>query len=462
MTGGGHRDGANRQSRRTDKEAGTRDEGRRKMELTKDQREALEAMRAGRNVLLTGDAGTGKSHVVDTFLRECEKNGRATIALAPTGAAALNLHEGLTIHRALGLKPEFQDPEKPIGFTREVLKNARTIVMDEFSMCRIDLFERLVSMIQAAERESGKKQLVVAGDPFQLPPVVSAIESDIMLERYESAAGYCFLSPLWEAMGFEPHVLREVVRQRGDSRLSRMLSLARMGDRACLPYFNEHALPSRDSAPEEAIWLCPTRRAARKINAKRLAALDGEEHAFQAELSGNARKCDKVADDVVRLKVGARVMALANDLDSGYANGSLGTVISIDPDAESPVRVVFDSGTTASIGWHRWETRGADQAGEGGFVTQIPLRLAWAITIHKSQGQSFDNVCVDTRAFEKGQLYVALSRARTFDGLHVYPRVEGWRLRADRNAVAFYEEICEAEREASQKRPLQLSLDLSA
>lgn len=432
------------------------------MGLTRDQREALEAMRSGKNVLLTGDAGTGKSHVVDAFLRECERNGRATIALAPTGAAALSLREGLTIHKALGLRPEFQDPKKPIGFTREALKNAHTIVMDEFSMCRIDLFERLVSIIQAAERESGKKQLIVAGDPFQLPPVVSAIEGDIMLERYGSAAGHCFLSPLWTAMGFEPHVLREVVRQRGDSKLSKMLALARVGNRACLPYFNEHALPSRDAAPEEAIWLCPTRRAARKINAARLAALDGEEQTFEAELSGNARKCERVADDVVRLKVGARVMALANDPGSGYANGSLGTVIAINPGAENPVRVVFDSGATVSIGWHRWETRAADQAEEGGSVRQIPLRLAWAITIHKSQGQSFDNVCVDTRAFEKGQLYVALSRAKTFNGLHVYPRIEGWRLKADKNAVAFYEEICEAERETRRQRPLQLSLNLNA
>lgn len=443
------------------------------MKLTKDQEKALEAMRTGRNVILTGDAGTGKSYVVDAFLRECAEEGRRCLAIAPTGVAALNLREGLTIHRALGLKPEFQDPDKPAGVTSDALREAETIVMDEFSMCRIDLFERLVSMIRAAESAGREKQLIVAGDPFQLPPVASGIEGDLLLERYHSESGHCFSSPLWEAMGFEPHVLRETVRQGGDPGLSRMLALARVGDRTCVPYFNRHALPSRESAPDGAIWLCPTRRAAEKINASRLAALDGDESVFRAEVVGAGSEERRVADEMLRLKVGARVIALANDLGNGYANGSLGTVEAIDPDGERPVRVAFDDGTSAWVGWHRWETGdsiGIDETGERtdsvvtGYVRQIPLRLAWAITIHKAQGKSFDNVCVDTRVFEKGQLYVALSRARSFDGLHVFPKVQGWRLRADERAVAFYGKLCEGERETRRKRPrpLQLSFELDA
>lgn len=427
------------------------------LELTDDQRRALDAMRSGRNILLTGDAGTGKSFVLDAYLEEAERQGRNVIAMAPTGVAALNLRNGSTIHRTLGLKAEFQDPvSKPK--VPKVLKSAEVIVIDEFSMCRIDLFERVATMISTAQEKSGPKQLIVAGDPFQLPPVVTARDRAALENRFGCAGGYCFNSKLWKSFDFRPQILREVVRQKDDAELSGMLALAREGKTECVPFFNEHALGSPEDAPSEAIWLCPRNASAAEINARRLSELKAKEHVFQSDSCGDVLPADKATDDRLVLKIGARVMAVANDSDLRYANGSLGTVLAINPDADKPVTVAFDDGTVASIGYHEWDVIKSvvsEETKEGtkgepatrvksevvGKFCQIPLRLAWAMTIHKAQGKSFDDVCVDTRVFERGQLYVALSRATTFDGLHVFPAITNNRLISDETAMDFYSSI---------------------
>lgn len=444
------------------------------LELTEDQRRALDAMRTERNILLTGDAGTGKSFVLDAYLAECESLGKSVIAMAPTGVAALNLRNGSTIHRTLGLKPEFQDPDEPIGPPNAVLKAAEVIVIDEFSMLRIDLFERVARMIRAAEEASGRKQIIFAGDPFQLPPVVTSRDEGAMLERFGQTSGYCFTSPFFRALRFEPQILREVVRQRGDVGLSRMLRLARSGDGRCAGYFNQHALQSKDDAPDDAIWLCPTNRAVAEMNAMRLGQIGSRPHEFVAQCDGEVNASDKATDDKLVLKVGARVMAVANSSDLDYANGSLGTVLCINPDSDKPVTVAFDNGIVASVGYKSWdilrsavvETGDVGDDGERlkrvrtetvGRFTQIPLRLAWAITIHKAQGKSFDSVCVDARVFTKGQLYVALSRCTTFDGLHVFPRIKPGNLMADETVSSFYESIlADQGRRESPVAPLRL------
>ncbi len=434
------------------------------LELTQDQHHALDAMRYGRNVLLTGDAGTGKSFVVDVFLEECERKGRNVLAMAPTGVAALNLRNGSTIHRTLDLKPEFQDPDMPLGAPKPVLKTAEVIVIDEFSMCRVDLFERVIRMILDAEKVSCRKQIILVGDPFQLPPVVTGRDEAAMIDRYQSTTGYCFTSPFFRGLRLEPHILHEVVRQRGDVGLSRMLNLARSGDERCVSYFNQHALLSKDDAPEDAIWLCPTNRAVSEMNARRLEQIDSRPYEFRAKGEGEITGADKATDDNLVLKVGARVMTVANDAELGYANGSLGTVLCVNPRADKPVTIAFDNGTIASVGYKTWEilksvVEETDETDEDGVkvtrvrsevvgrFTQIPVRLAWAVTIHKAQGKSFESVCVDSRVFANGQLYVALSRCTSFDGLYVYPRIKPRCLAVDEVVTNFYDSVVLAEKE---------------
>lgn len=440
--------------------------------LTEGQLSALQSMLSGVNVVLTGDAGTGKSFVVDVFLEDCEKTGRQVLALAPTGVAALNLRGGSTIHRALGLKPTFLDPLEELGRPRKILKTAETVVIDEFSMCRRDLFERVVRMVMAAQRASGPKQIIVVGDPFQLPPVVTSDDESLLLERYGRSDGYCFLSSYWRALDFEPHILHEVIRQRDDSELSRQLSLARVGDAACLGYFNDHAYWDRDRIDDDVLWLVPTNAAADRINSDRLSGLPGSPCIFRADSAGKVNKGDKPVPDEVSLKAGARVMCVANeqgcDPDEGprYVNGSMGTVLeaSVSAIGRKPyARVMLDSGDIVEFEPHRWEISKSVLVEDGkdpetgvmkshvdseviGVYTQIPLRLAWAVTIHKAQGKTYDRIAVDTRVFEKSQLYVALSRVTSFDGLFLYPKIARDRLRADDEVCRFYDGLVAKER----------------
>lgn len=429
------------------------------MRLTEGQQKALDAMREGRNVLLSGDAGTGKSFVVDVFLEECEDAGVNVLAMAPTGVAAQNLRGGSTIHRALGLGSEFQDARRADGKIPRVLRVADVIVIDEFSMCRVDLFDVVAKMIRRASTKE-RKQVIVVGDPCQLPPVVTRNDAAAMRERYGDGSVYCFESKQWNEFGFEPHLLTEVMRQRGDEELSAMLALAREGDDSCVDYFNSHVLADPSDAPDGAVWLCPRNADAAKINTERLGAIGARAYRFDADSNGSVTEQDKPTDDTLLLKVGARVMAVANDPELQYANGSLGTVIAINANSDNPVTVAFDDGIVATMGWRRWDIRKSvvvetdkrDTNGNPvtkiesqviGTFEQIPLRLAWAMTIHKAQGKSFSEVCVDTRTFAKGQLYVALSRATSFDGLHVFPRIKEGRLVADETAADFYRSLVE-------------------
>lgn len=438
------------------------------MALTNDQQHALEAMRSGKNILLTGDAGTGKSFVVGAFLEECQQSGKPVVAMAPTGVAALNLKGGSTIHRTLGLKPQFQSPGEKLKAPK-VLKAAEIIVIDEFSMLRIDLFERVIELVRLAEKASGSKQLILIGDPFQLPPVVTREDRVALSDMFGTEKGFCFESRLWPSLELEPCVLHEIVRQKNDSELSKMLTLARKGDASCVEYFNQHALADRADAPDGAIWLCPRKKDVQRINCAFLDELSAHEHVFESVIEGTVNAGDKPTEDKLVLKVGARVMAVAND--SGpmpeYVNGSIGTIVAINPRADRPVTVSFDDGAVVSFDYKEWDIcktvvtqDGIDQeTGKPrtkitseivGTFAQIPLVLAWAMTIHKAQGKSFDEVCVETSVFADGQLYVGLSRATSFDGLHVYPKIEPSKLSAERCAINFYDDLMHPHEDVSE------------
>ena len=407
--------------------------------LTTGQKAALEAMVNGQNVFLTGNAGTGKSYILREFLKKANKRHNV-IACAPTGIAALRLQNGSTIHRAFRL-PFLQayDYHKHIHPTEEIL-NADIIIIDEISMCRVDLFDYIAEIIFEANEATGyERQVIVVGDFFQLPPVLRGEEREVLSNKYPNIqAGFCFGGANWSRFGFETFILDEVVRQNESEYIS-MLNKARRGDASCLPYFNARAT---DVLPSNAINLVPTNAKASAINSMRLNELTGERAVFKARVSGTVNAGDKSADDELVLKPKARVIALCNDQD--YRNGQIGTVKKIFDDH---VLVDWDNGRSSDVELHDWNIMRPEWDGKVikhasvGTFTQIPLRLAYAITIHKSQGQTYECANIDPVCFDIGQLYVALSRCEKIDGMALTRKAHPNALRSSDEVKRFYAEL---------------------
>lgn len=322
--------------------------------FTPEQAEALSALRDGRNVFLSGNAGTGKSYVLNAFISDLKARNVDFLALAPTGIAALNLTDGSTIHRTLKIAPGVCAPDGPKG-SRKVLDAAKVIIIDEISMCRIDLFDHVMGMISQSMTRNGAKQVVLVGDFFQLPPVVTERDSALLMKFYPgNLQGWCFKSRYWTGFDFEPHVLKTVVRQ-SDPDFIDNLNRARVGDASCLDYFNAHSKSSRAYLPKDTLVLCANNRIADSINRENVDALDAPKVEFAAAATGTVSNGDKMAPERIVLCRGARVMSLVNSPQEGYVNGTQGTTPAPTPArrSSSPWTRPPWSGRSASSGPRR-------------------------------------------------------------------------------------------------------------
>lgn len=422
--------------------------------LNEDQKRAFDLLISEDNVFLSGQAGTGKSYVLNCYLKFIEKS-KNVIITAPSGVAAINVG-GVTMHSA------FQIPFHPILPTDrikvpKIIKEADIIVIDEISMCRCDVFDYIGRIIKRAEQTEKKKiKLIVVGDFFQLPPVINkrdrkikegTEEIDLFEKYYNSVSGFAYESKMWEAFSFKSYVLTKVIRQT-DQAFIKHLNMVREGDKKGLSWLNT----SSQVKEVDGIYLCPRNDTATRINTEELGNIPGKSIAFKAVVEGKVTSSDKVNDDVINLKVGADVVFLINDQRKRYQNGSFGVIEEIDG---KTIKVKLKTGKYVEIEPYTWEIENyvleTDDKGNNvlkketiGKFTQIPIKLAYATTIHKSQGQTYDAVNVDPSCFAHGQLYVALSRVRNIHGLHLKRKMSESDLVVDKSVNNFYSNlICE-------------------
>lgn len=384
------------------------------------QDEALDLLKLGENVFLTGAAGAGKTWLLNNYIRHLRAHGVGVAVTASTGVAATHLN-GRTIHSwsGIGVRDVLTSGDLEKLLRNKRLKRnysrARVLVIDEISMLhpyQLDMVERIARHMLDAGEPFGGLQVVLCGDFFQLPPV--AVKDTGLTEKF------AYESPAWDSGEFRVCYLQEQHRQGNDPLLT-ILEDIRAGTAG-----EQTKIPLRTRYKREPAGATrPTRLYARNINVdainhRQLAQLDGEEKLFLMESMGSKAlveglKKSCLAPEQLRLKAGAEVMFVKNAADGSYVNGTRGVVTGFDSDEGWPMVRTFDNDViTANPEDWQLDENGTIRA----TISQVPLRLAWAITIHKSQGMTLDAAEIDLGdAFEPGMGYVALSRVRSLDGL---------------------------------------------
>ncbi len=376
---------------------------------------------------LTGRAGTGKT----TFLRNVQEMvDKQFITLAPTGVAAI-LAGGDTIHSFFGLPMEVCIPGT-MGKMNEsrilTLIHADTIIIDEVSMVRCDIIDAIDYTMRKTLRNMqpfGGKQVIFVGDMFQLPPVVKqGAEYELMHDLYNTNDFFFYKADVIKRMRLVKIEFQKVYRQEDEDFL-RILENVRLNKTMPenLMHLNERvSQPTKEDGA--VITLASLNKTADTINQKRLAEIEAEEYIYEGTVQGKFEEKRFPVDLTLKLKVGAQVMFTRNDQHKRWVNGTIGKVIKLTKDE---IQVTTDGGNTYVVPNCSWESYSYEYDKESkkmkkelmGTFTQYPLRLAWAITVHKSQGMTFDKMYLDLSRgmFAAGQLYVALSRVRSMNGL---------------------------------------------
>lgn len=384
------------------------------------QSTALTLLKSGRNVFLTGSAGAGKTYVVNQYIEYLRERNVPVAVTASTGIAATHMN-GMTIHAwsGIGIKDKLTSQDlrnmKTKKYLKDKLEGAKVLIIDEISMLhknQLELVNTVLKFFKDPTRAFGGVQVILSGDFFQLPPVGNANETP--------RDKFAFMSKAWLEANLAICYLTEQHRQ-DDRALDTILNDIRRGkvseDSIALL---EQAAQTELTHFEEPPKLYSHNRDVNMLNITRLRELEGMSKLFQATTKGNPKLLETLkksvrAEEQLELKKGAKVMFVKNNYDAGYINGTLGEVVKYSEE-QLPV-VKLANGQEMKVERDEWAIED-DKGNALASFTQIPLRLAWAITVHKSQGMTLEAAEVDlSKSFEKGQGYVALSRLKNLKGL---------------------------------------------
>lgn len=372
---------------------------------------------------ITGKAGTGKSQLLKYYYSNSNKK---IVKLAPTGIAAININ-GQTLHSFFNFNTSLKNKRPSISLEKTaIIKNLEVIIIDEISMVSSDLMDKmdiLLRSIRSKNTPFGGMQLIMFGDLFQLPPVVNNRQIYIYLREKHNGI-FFYNAHVWNNTKINLRELMTVHRQI-DNKFIEILNAIRVGniDQSMLKHLNQRVF--KDIPKHGVITLTTTNREVNRINGTRLLNIKTKEYQYHASITGKYDPRYYLVDKVLSLKAGAQIMFLKNDKNKRWVNGGIGMIKEL---SANKIKVEYRS-NYYFVEKERWTktnftyndiTRNIEQEVIG-TITQYPLKLAWAVTIHKSQGQTFSKCIIDLRngVSTNGQTYVALSRCKSIAGLYL-------------------------------------------
>lgn len=393
------------------------------MTITGEMQRAIELIETtSQPIYITGKAGTGKTTLLKYITQTINKK---FVITASTGVAAVNAG-GVTLHSLMGVPFGVIDPnELPKASMKkerqDLIRAIDTLIIDEISMITPDILDYIdykLRKFRGSKLPFGGVQVVMFGDLFQLAPVVPKKERDLLLEFYDGI--YFFYARVFMDAGFHIIELTHVFRQ-ADERFVNILNHIREYQLTAEDMTELSAIRNKQASEDmsnDYIHICSLKRDVQKINQEKLGEAT---HIYEASIDGEFNKNAAPCDSTLQLRIGAKVMILVNDSEQHYCNGTTGEVCALDTNR---VDVRLQDGEVVSFGPNTWECYdyfiedGKIKKEKKGACSQIPLILAWAITVHKSQGLTFGKVALHTRAiFSPGQIYVALSRCTSLEGI---------------------------------------------
>ena len=426
---------------------------KKKLDINDRFRHALHLMeKTDTSLFITGRAGTGKSTLLAHF---CARTNKKPVVLAPTGVAALNV-KGQTIHKFfnfyIDVTPEKIRSMKIKPRNPKLYAKLRTVIIDEVSMVRADLLDCIDEFLRLygpkKNEPFGGVQMIFVGDLYQLPPVVRQESEESFAALYETP--FFFSARCLKEADFAVVELDTIYRQK-EQQFVDLLNRIRTNEVTDADIETLHQRYDPGYQPRGKgffINLTTTNRKADEINAQHLSALTTKLHTTNAKISGEFGPEYYPTATELQFKIGSQVMLINNDTQGRWVNGSIGQIESIKRDEDDRAYVVVeleDENGAVHVYPHTWEVYkygvdgGEIVANSVGSFTQFPFRLAWAVTIHKSQGKTFDHVMIDLDrgTFASGQLYVALSRCTTFEGIVLKSRIERRHIHTDERIVEF-------------------------